>query len=279
MAETTNSKLPVFRTVGRAYSALIENFGPALQVVWFWAIALAVVHWLWQALAPAWTQKPEQILSLSTDRALLLCLINFVFSLITLPAYASIAVNWHRFLLLGERPSASVFMRLDAPVWAYVGLAAVMAFLQALSTLPQQLVIPHVHDHSISPIWSLLGFVPIVVLFFLGRLAVGLPGRAIGDPSAATNGYAASRGNTWRLAWGAIWCFLPVILVGLFLLYVWPGQQALLARTPQGVTASIVAGGFFPLFGLVYVGFLSYAFEHFLPGHVAEARAHAPGRA
>src|SRR3977135_3696586 len=100
--------LPFWDTVSLSYSTYFNHFIDALRASWLWLIAVAALtavtswqQWSWMATAmttlePCWApQRPKP-----TEMAVLLNLA----SIFLLLAGVSIAVAWHRLMILDERP-------------------------------------------------------------------------------------------------------------------------------------------------------------------------------
>ena len=268
-------KVPVFATVGRAYGAAFRQFGTVVRIAWFWALVLLALNWAVLSLLPAWMSDPKAILALDFNSVVLLSVFGLLNGLVFLPPLASIAVNWHRALLLGERPGSFAFVRLDGPVWHYVGFAAVLMIIRFAATLPQTLTtLGQGGAPAGNPFLILLGSVVVVVVFmFLPRLSLALPGAAIGDgDTGMASGFAATRRNTWRLAWGSVLCLLPALALGAFTTFVWPGQAVMLSASPLAIAVRCAFGLVWPFFGVVLVGFMSYVYAHFYGARVAVLR-------
>ena len=268
-------KVPVFATVGRAYGAAFRQFGTVVRIAWFWALVLLALNWAVLSLLPAWMSDPKAILALDFNSVVLLSVFGLLNGLVFLPPLASIAVNWHRALLLGERPGSFAFVRLDGPVWHYVGFAAVIMIIRWAASLPQMLsALGNNGAPAGNPLLIALGSVVLLVtVMFLPRLSLALPAAAIGDGNAQmSEGFAATRGNTWRLAWGSLLCLLPAIVLGIFAATVWPGPAAMMSSSPLAIAIRCAIGFVWPFFGVVLVGFMSYVYAHFYGARVAVLR-------
>src|SRR5258708_2408172 len=104
-------KLPFWDTVSLAYSTYFRHFNDALRTSWLWLIAVAALtafaswqQWSWMATAMANLKPglPPQMPK-PTEMVLLLNLANILMLL----AGVSIAVAWHRLMILNEQPGVS----------------------------------------------------------------------------------------------------------------------------------------------------------------------------
>ena len=94
----------------------------------------------------------------------------------SLVIFSSIAVNWHRYILLDEitRPSEKIF-RLDRPVWSYAG----RTLLIMLITLVPVVIFSTTFPDAL-PNLSLLLAIPFFVAgIYIMRMSVALPAIAL----------------------------------------------------------------------------------------------------
>jgi hypothetical protein len=266
---STAAKLPVFATVGRAYGSMFSNFGTFLRISWLWIVVIAALNWLMTWLTNM--LMPGNLILTAANFAkfgaaewILLSAVGFVQSLVTIPFLSSIAVNWHRLLLLNERPEPTAFARLDSPVWSYTALAAVLALGKAIVSLVQVLGRGDPTGAG-SFIAISVGIGAMAAYMFLARYSIGLPAKALGIDVGADAAYTATRGNTWRIGWGFVLSFLPMLVAAAYASFVWPGAARF---TEVSDTASAIRALFVVLSvlsGIVSVGFISYTYEHFFP--------------
>ena len=105
----------------------------------------------------------------------------------------------------------------------------------------------------------------ITALMFIGRLSIALPARAINHGSIGFGEvWERTRRNTWRIAWGFVLCFLPLVIVGI-LATVGLGPANILGNSPTAIGFRVVTGALGALLGIVGVGYLSFAYLHFFP--------------
>src|ERR1700744_2338315 len=134
-------KVPLGHTIGLAYSTYFANFASVLRTCWLWLIVIAVPtglaswqEWSWMSAAitnikpgqpPALPKSGEMAALLYASQALLLF------------AGASIAVAWHRLMILNEPPGLSGSNVTTKTLWRYVGMG--IAIL-AIDILPAVIV-------------------------------------------------------------------------------------------------------------------------------------------
>jgi len=73
--------------------------------------------------------------SLSPDKVAQVLTWFSIGALVMAVAFPSIAVNWHRFVLLGEWPRGLNLLRVDRPVWRYLGNLILIGLLASLIVL------------------------------------------------------------------------------------------------------------------------------------------------
>ena len=113
--------------------SVLRNAGASLSFSWPWLLLFAIVsviltYFVWQSGFGRTPLSPEQ----GTGTFLLAYVIGMLMVLIGI---CSIAVLWHRFILLDEFPGVMQRLRVDAPVWRYVWRAILIGLLAILICL------------------------------------------------------------------------------------------------------------------------------------------------
>lgn len=280
-------KLPLWDTISLSYSTYFHHFVDALRASWLWMAAVAVItgvanwrQWSWfgAVMAQAKTGMPPQVLNHMThplEMAALAGLDNILTGL----AAVSIAVAWHRLLILGEHPGFSGSNVATRDVWRYIGmgLAIVLTVM-----LPIMLIIfpafyfifslRHAAPGS-PPAGFILLLLLICVLYVVAtavvlRLSLLLPARAASDLSLTfRQAWNRTQGNTWRLFWGAAATTVPPILLAeiAFFLIGRP-DPAMLAEqdfASRMTATSTIFMIYYLLMLPIGIGFLSHAYRHF----------------
>lgn len=285
-------KLPLWDTIGAAYSTYFRNFLDVLLISWFWLVVVAplmvLAGWMqfsWMAGTMAELQQgaPPQ-----TTYLWVALPIGYGVNLLVMAAGVSIAVAWHRRVILGEHTRLSVSNVASGSFWRYVGvgiLICLIAFIpMILGFLLLIAFLAPFSSHAI-PGGQHLGMialiVPVMILLYLTgitvilRLCLLLPARAVGDLSVTfTRAWKRTHGNTWRMFWGTVACALPPVLileiVSLVLLvpfipHVVPGKP--LPVLPLPFFPLILMSAIFTVYYLLilplWIGFLSLSYLHF----------------
>ncbi len=246
----TEPRLEVWRTAVEAYALTFANLGYLLRISWAWVVLMipvslgcyASIFWLgWDKLL-----FPEALLS------------TFLF----LPFLASIAVAWHRRLLVNEVWPGSVYLRFDGLVASYFGLSAVISIL-----FPGPMI---AFPSSVESRWQGLLLLAVALAtgvgLFLGtRIWLALPARALGNSEITLRqAWRGSRRNVLRLLAGSFLCSLPmfvlVVLAAMFGPDMAEASQALVYAAWQ----TLIEIGLTFLAGMPIVSFLSLAYRRLI---------------
>lgn len=293
-------KLPLDDAIRRSYSIYFRTFGDVLRACWLWLVIIipvtAITSWLqlsWmnQVMAQVNPGAPPQKLSLPLSLpAAKLWVLFFGVSLLFMAASFSIAVAWHRRVVLDEQPRLSASNVVSGSFWRYiaVGIALclcviVPAFLGVLILVfVASPLVSHDTPGGLNVVFGALIAVFTVVLYVAGivamlRLSLLLPARATGDLSLTfTETWKRTRGNTWRLLWGIVACTLPpalTIQIAFFAFFGLPLSSVGLFAHPEGFAGhsfslslfllAVIAKACDLLIAPFWAGFLSLAYLHF----------------
>jgi hypothetical protein len=279
-------KLPFWDAVSLAYSTYFLHFIDALRASWLWLIVGSVLtgfaswqQWSWMATAMA-NLKPGHPPQMPkpTEMAVLLSLDNIGLLL----AGVSIAVAWHRLMILDEHPGFSGSNVATKNLWRYVAMAIAIFLINFLPVgvvmLPQFYFLgplkaggnpPPPGFFAVIPLMFVLGAVGIAVAF---RLSLLLPAQAIGNSSITfKQTWRRTRGNTWRLFWGIVLTTIPPLLLMqiAFLTTMGTAIPANLTNLASAefvtrmTVTSTVSVIYYLLILPIGIGFLSHAYRHF----------------
>jgi hypothetical protein len=273
-------KLPFWNTVGLSYSTYFRNFIGALQASWLWLIVVAALtaagswlQWSWITDMAASAQaglKPQ--LATPTGQIILVVLSKIA----PLPAGVSIAVAWHRLMILGEPPGLSGANIASRNFWDYIVTWIVLALTIILPAAVVLFPILWVVSATIHGKSALFLALPIVVaayaaaLFVWMRLILLLPAHAIGNNGLTfAQAWNRTRGNVWRLLGGIIATTLPPILIIQVAFMVRFGFARSALQNGSELTAEMTAlttvvTVYYMLVIPISVGFISHAYRHFI---------------
>jgi hypothetical protein len=162
-------KLPALQAIRHALKAVIQFRKAGARIGLPWVLVLAVVS----LLDRTFSMVPEP--ADSTTGMMLPRPTEFIIAAFSLVIFSSIAVNWHRYILLDEITVSEKIFRLDRPVWRYAG----RTLLIMLMTLVPVIIFSTVFIRAV-PNLSLLLAVPFFVAgIYIMRMSVSLPAIAL----------------------------------------------------------------------------------------------------
>jgi hypothetical protein len=280
-------KLPLWDTICASYAAYFHNFLDVLRICWLWLVVvgplMAIANWMqWLWMAPmfaglrqgAGPQRPIPVVTVPIELRVMIYGVGLIFT----AAGVSIAVAWHRRLILGEHPRLSGGNIASGSFWRYAGMG-IAIFLTAFVPMILGMSILFVFTSFFTrggPVTVIV--VLIVILFYLAgiaavlRLCLLLPARAVGDLSVTfKQAWRRTHGNTWRMFWGIMACTLPPALIVQILslvLFGFPGPGMLTSSSfPSFLVAiSAIFSVYYLLILPIWIGFWSFSYLHFF-GH------------
>jgi len=213
-------KLPVLKTALRAWSSVAQNLGLACRLYWPWLaiMAICILAWIVGILVNGGGASPPQAL---VGGAGLVPLLVIVIAMAL--AVPTIFVGWHRGIQRGERPAQPI--AIDSGVWGYIGYSLLIGITLVLTVGFFALIATVIAGittglgdgpMSLERFAALAPFLPLAVVpyyILLGRFSLVLPAVAIGQTMSLGESFKKTRGNTWRLTFGAGLVYLPVALL------------------------------------------------------------------
>lgn len=287
--KTIPPKLNLWETIYISYSTYFKNFGDVWEIVRLWIViavpVLALANYIrYSSLVTAFTQGAERAQVLSAGNLAL-----FVFSTILCALAAiSIAVAWHRRLILDERPVASASNVLTANVWRYIGVGFITFFFATLPLFVLFLLFlfqSHTSRAYAGLPQSLIFLLAVIVSIVVTlRFSFLLPARAVRNLSLTfEQSWTITRGNTWRLFWGAMACTAVPVFAAQILLAGLIGLLGLSNFFGGSLPARLVAinaisMAYYFFIAPIGIGFLSRAYhvlyELNLPGRGEPSATH-----
>jgi hypothetical protein len=210
-------KLPVLNTVLAAFQDIALHRQAAIRMSSAWAALFAVV-----AIA-AFAMLVGAQATLAASPWITLAVV-YIPPIVFILSLFSVAVGWHRLVLLGEQPRQG-YLRVDGQVWRYIGALIAMGFAMWLVVLAVAIpAIPAVYflvgtepAQWTATSWilaALIGIAAYVALILAGsRIAIALPARAIGRRMKFREALAATKGNSWRILGGSLLIAVPSVVL------------------------------------------------------------------
>jgi len=245
--------LPVCRMVKESYTSVSANWPAVLKMSWAWVLILWPVRAMLMHILREATHLSSGVIA-----TWLLFLAAFS------AGTASIAVAWHRLILLGEQPPP-FYLRVGGPVPPYlarllligvIGGATALVWTFLLSLLLIPFLVLHLPVSSSAP--EVLSFlIVILTTLVVSPIAVSLPGVAVGRPMSLRETMRVTKGNVWRMFGGAVLVYLPAYVIGLiFRLIVSDGE----GRIPASLALDFVNF----ISAIAGMGFLSLCYRFFI---------------
>lgn len=209
-------KLPVGTCIRHAVNSVRNNISYAFRISWPWYAAIAVLSIATFALLGALTALGG--FSAMHFGVLILVVASIV-------AFAAIAVNWHRYILLDEVPKGGNIFRLDGKTWRYLGnlvLIALMLFIVgAIVMLPLFTIAANLFSDAVIIVAIVIGALIFLFLaIFSVRLSVKLPAVALDRRDFTfSHAMAATRGNNVPLFLLILFQFALAIGAALLMLF------------------------------------------------------------
>jgi hypothetical protein len=198
-------KLPVFETVGNAISYSLKNLVVMVKLCWLWILAViatgAIVFLLFVQGGSVYEGESEA----SGPPAAFFFAILPVLAVYVAALY-SVAVGWHRRLLLGEEPGW-IYLRFGLRELGYLGYSIAIFLVGGLGIFVGAAITAvgsGLPEGAAAPIGFAVIFAGVLAMFLvLARLHLVLPGVAVGDRRMSLKeSFALTRGNGWRIVGG-----------------------------------------------------------------------------
>jgi hypothetical protein len=279
-AKLVPTKLPLDNAIRVSYAWFFRQFPDLLRMSWPWLLVCAVLKGLSSWINFMW---PDEAFIPPPSRPPALVITTTCMNLLPLIAAASIAVAWHRRIMLDEQPGLSCSNLATPELWRTI-MAAIELLVVAFA-VPYAIILSiaylsgsnlNIHSDSIVLVFVLFLAILVAGIIVALRFALLLPARAVGHNELSfAQAWRRTRGNSSRLFWGFAYCTLPpVILLGIvkFLLIkaIWSPKSPLSAldvpHEPGLLVISSAAYAGYMLTVPLGAGFLSQAYRHFVEG-------------
>lgn len=284
-----NPKLPLWHTIGSSYSTYFSNFGDLLRISWLWLVVIAPLmgveswlqfSWMAQVMAGVKSGTPPQMIIHQASRSIETAAIEHIASLIWIIAGVSIAVAWHRRIILDEHPRLSGSNIATKSLWRYVGVGLAIILIVIVPVLAvvvptflflfpfSSVGVPARTPTGLAVLIPLIFVIYIAAFAVMLRLSVLLPARAIGNSSLTfKETWRRTRRNTWRIFWGLVICMLPATLapIAFFISFGLSGINMLVSDGSVGrmVAFSVISMVYYLLILPISIGFMSLSYRHF----------------
>jgi hypothetical protein len=206
-------QLPAGACISHAIQSVRNNIGYAFRISWPWYAVVFAINLAVGFLSESLVGDPMTNPGGSFALQVIVLLVNLV-------SFASIAVNWHRYILLDQVPAGGEILRLDGLTWRYLGNLVLIWLMFVIGILICMFVLQLFA--GLSTLTAILAFfVGLAVFLFclisFYRLSVKLPSVAIGRRDfSLSDAWTVTQGN-WQ---SLLLIVLFMLLLGLALLLV-----------------------------------------------------------
>jgi len=239
----------------------------AAEQAGYWGIvallSVSELFGLWYyGLAPNWQQM----------------IVTAPLSIVTLIAAPAMAVTWHRFAILGERPGHVVPLHLRRTA-LYIGrMLQVVLVVAALLVLLVPLIVILPGGMRESTFYWIVFLVPLAILAammgILVRTGLAFPAAAVDDRVCTLrHSWRRTEGNSWRLFGGLLLVSLPFYIVNSVISFVSTGEsvQQNVALSHLFACISIVVAG---VGGAIVAGYYSAAYSFLVGSRASDLAEH-----
>jgi hypothetical protein len=215
-------QLPILAAFGHSLRSTFDNIGFAFHISWPWMLLLlpiSIVGNIYIFLnAPA--VQPRSFAEFPFE----IIVVTVLMAVCAMIAFASIAVAWHRYILLDQVPVGMQRLRLDGTVWRYVGNTILITLFSGLIGIPFGLAIGVVSMLVGYASPALAGVIAVILFLALAfylvsfsiRLGIKLPAIALERRDfSLKDARDVSRTNRWRIGCLMVLVFLCLVLVSL----------------------------------------------------------------
>jgi hypothetical protein len=163
-------KIPVLQTIRHALNAVVQFRNAGIRIGLPWMLVLAgvrVIEFFFFSNAVSTEGDPAQ--------AMIFRPADFIVAAFSMVVFSSIAVNWHRYILLDEVTASEKIFRLDRPVWNYAG----RTLLIMVFALTPVLLLSAMLLSTFPNVGPLLVFPFFMAGIYIMRMSVALPAAAL----------------------------------------------------------------------------------------------------
>jgi hypothetical protein len=197
--------LPIGPIISHMLSSTMNNLGFALRAQWPWMAIMAAIFAFIGVTAnfPVdATPAQNEVFFREHPGQLAWFMFELVIGiLVAMLAFSSIAVAWHRYVLLDEVPQGMAKLRLDATVWRYFGNLILIGLLLIVAALPLTILVGLLI--AANPLLGIIGalvYSALVMLPIIYRLSIKLPAIALERKDfRMADAWTVSAGNWWQI--------------------------------------------------------------------------------
>lgn len=216
-------KLPVGPAISHMVSSTFNHLGFALRAQWPWMVIVAGIFLVLATTTnipmSATPEENEAYFRAHPGELGWFVFLVLVGVLVAMLAFSSIAVAWHRYVLLDEVPKGLARLRVDATVWRYFGNIFLIGLLLVVAMLPLSLLVMTLFGlHPALGVIGALAYVVFLVMPIIYRLSIKLPAIALERRDFRLgDAWIVSQANWWQIAGVGVSVTLLSWIVGLIM--------------------------------------------------------------
>lgn len=282
---TTAPKLPVLQTVAQSMLYSLTSVGVLIRISWLWMPIIALPGFAIEILlfifanqaaeqtagsepnASTTNETPDAVQSDSATSPVILILeIGYWVSiLVFFIAICSIAVRWHRHVLLGETPNW-LALRAGRRELSYLGYGVVIlvvcGLMNAMVLWVISIITPPFGINAALEFAALVIMAAVAMMVFV-RLHLVLPGTAVGDRRISLRtSLDLTSDNRWRIA-GGLLLIMPLYLLPQALVQIIPTESSSAAGAAFATFYLMLSVHLF--LGSIVLSYMSYCYSFFVP--------------
>lgn len=207
-------KLPVTSVIDHSFRSTWNNIAFAIHISWPWMLAFMPFNIAGNIYA--FLNAPSS----PEDFKPMVEVVNAGLGILTMLIFASIAVSWHRYILLDEVPQGLQRLRLDWTVWRYFGNSLLIILIMFVAALPVGFVVA-LALAALGPLSAVIA-IPVVIAAMLAaisysyRFGVKLPAVALErNDYRFKDALRDTEGNFWSFVGLGLLVFLIFAAVGI----------------------------------------------------------------
>ena len=185
-------KLPALLAIKHALMAVIHFRYAGIRIGLPWILVLAGVSFLDRNFFTS-----ADFTSYDATSAMVYRPTELIIAALSIVVFSSIAVNWHRYILLDEVTASEKIFRLDRPVWNYAGRTLLIMLIALVPALALSAIVLN----ALPNFRLLLAFPFFVAGIYVMRMSVALPALALARKDfGITQALQVTQGNNWQFA-------------------------------------------------------------------------------
>ncbi|MEI2388118.1 hypothetical protein [Breoghania sp. JC706] len=224
-----------------------SNFENLIKAAGAWTAILFIFDFIAQMAGfDPWEMNDQPMMQDSAD----FVFFSLTSAVVQLIAASSVAVAWHRFALLGERP-ATIHLRFGRPEWRYflysllfcLFMLAVLAAVGLMIGFVVLIAFGFTISNDAITVFDVLFLIGLVFTApFFARAGLMLPAAAVDQPLGPFRALQFGKGFGWAMVFAFTVLFIPFLLLSILFLFVMTLFSAILPQLVVGLQLVLLLG-------------------------------------